>query len=112
MQEKLVNISKDENLPDLSQQDETLKEEEKSFHETQLDKKKLVNVDKNEAYKAYIEQEGAESSSSINEQIASYKTLKKEIASMTKVAITTKAEIDSRKAKLERKQSQKNQEEL
>ena len=35
--------------------------------ETQVDRNKLVNVDKNEAYKSYIEVDGAESSDSINE---------------------------------------------
>lgn len=65
MQEKLVNITRDENLPDVPVEITQKQEQEKaeaSFHQEKL---KLVNVDKNEAYKNFIEQDGLEESQSI-----------------------------------------------
>jgi hypothetical protein len=43
------------------------------------DKNKLINVDKNEAYKGFIETDGMEESNKILKNMNEYKMLKKEI---------------------------------
>ena len=54
----------------------------------------MVNVDKNEAYKTFIEFDGVEESNVITANITEYKSQKKEILELNKITLETKTKIN------------------
>ncbi|KAL4442793.1 hypothetical protein ABPG74_010682 [Tetrahymena malaccensis] len=107
--ENLVNIPKDE-FPEQKPQENTI-EKPGSPEKSKLENK-IVNVDKKVAYQDFKEKEGKEYNDSIVKNIDALKEKKEEIKQVTNLCNDIKNEIENLKLKLDKKQANKNQEEI
>ncbi|KRX04254.1 P-loop containing nucleoside triphosphate hydrolase [Pseudocohnilembus persalinus] len=109
--ENLVNIPKEEfqQLPNEQIQVEKI---EDPIEAERKESKKIVNIDKNEAYKIYKEGDGQEYNEQILTNISTLKQKKQEINQLTVLCTQIKQSIEDLKDQLDRKQANKNQEEI
>ncbi|CAD8210486.1 unnamed protein product [Paramecium pentaurelia] len=112
--ENLVNIPKDEfkQVDDKAQQEIRKESQITEANKESTIEKRIVNVDKQQAFSDFKNKEGSSINQSIIENINQLKEKKDNILILSEVSIQLKNSIESNKAIIAQKQQNKNQEEI
>ncbi|EGR33967.1 kinesin family member 9, putative [Ichthyophthirius multifiliis] len=108
--ENLVNIPKDE-FPQQKQLEQTQEKTVKSPEKNKLENK-IINVDKKQSYQEFKDTEGKELNLQIVKNVKELKENKEEIIHLTNLCNEIRQEIEKIKIALDKKQENKNQEEI